>query len=139
MRERVERLAVADLGLRDDLLQREIFLEHFGIDELERRAAYRGAGALVRFGRPARRRIDVRERGFDVQQEPRRNVGAPAPDLAQRLETCVLLLVAARALGELEELLLELVERARDRVLELVRRALEQAFEQRAHARGQVG
>ncbi len=47
MRERVERLAVADLRLADDLLQREIFLEHFRIDQFERRVL-RGRALGVR-------------------------------------------------------------------------------------------
>ncbi len=73
-----------------------------------------------------------------MQQEARRNIRATALDLTERLEACVLLIVAARSLGELEQLLLELIQRARDRVLELIGGSLEKPFEERTHARRQV-
>ena len=74
---------------------------------------------------------------FQADHEARRDIGAPAADLAQGLEAAVLVLVGLGLLGQLEQLLLELVERRSDALLQRHAGDRKHRLEHRARTRRQ--
>ena len=132
--QREQRLAVADLGLAGDFLQRQRFLEFLGLDQRQVLAL------AARHAREARHVVAAVERGegcFQPDDEARRDVGAAAADLAQGFEAAVLVLVRLGLFGQLEQLLLELVERRGDALLQRHAGDRKHRLEHRARTRRQ--
>jgi hypothetical protein len=122
--------AVADLGPHGDLVQCAAFVHravfHQGQHPWHGRRAFL-VGILLRLV------LDRGERRLQPHKETRGHVGAHALEFAQRVEGLLLHIVAARLFGQLEQVLLEFVQRDREATVEFVGDVVEHAFEQRAH------
>ena len=81
---------------------------------------------------------DICQRPLQSDHETRRDIGAPALDLAQRIKATVLRFTATKLLSALEQLHLEIVKGGRQRTLHGVGADSERALEQVHHARRQV-
>ena len=100
----------------------------------------RSCALAARHAREARHVVAAVERGEGCLQpddEARRDVGAAAADLAQGLEAAVLVLVRLGLFGQLEQLLLELVERRGDALLQRHAGDRKHRLEHRARTRRQ--
>lgn len=128
--EQEQRQAVADLGTPGDLVQRRGFVQYQILDQTQFAKGASPFDPRIVLGRV----LEGGQRGFQAEQETRGQIGAAALDLAQCLETTLLQLVVLCLFGELEQLLLELVQRRDQSAVELVGDVIENAFQQRTHS-----
>lgn len=130
--QQVQRQAGAHLGATGDRVE----LGRLLLLVLSQQLQLGAAGSADRTGGVlAAAQVQVGQGRLQSDHEARREVGTAALHRPQGLEAGLLHLVAAGLLGELEQLLLDVVERRGQAPLELVAGVLEHALEQAANAR----